>query len=109
MPHNRPRRLGQSKTERHRQEYRLIQPLCEMCLKRNPPRVRVWTELDHRIALCNGGKDFDEDPGQRQGLCRECHGEKTANERGYTLRPRAGADVNGLPLDPNHWWHRKPG
>jgi 5-methylcytosine-specific restriction endonuclease McrA len=102
----RPRhRLGESKTTRIREDYRRIQPLCERCLKLDPPRVRLWEELDHRIALANGGDDFDVDPSQRQGLCKPCHVEKTREDLGRRLI--GGADENGLPTNPLHHWNVK--
>lgn len=70
-------------------------PLCENCLKKTPPRITLATELDHRIALDNGGKDFDEDPGQKCGLCHDCHKEKTDKDMGY--RPRLAISLDGWP------------
>jgi len=97
-----PRIAGRT-LARIRDEYRRLQPLCEDCLERKPPRVRVWTQLDHRIALVNGGKDFLEDPSQRQGLCDECHDIKTRQDLGQG--PARGADQQGFPLDPRHHWN----
>ena len=86
-----------------RAEYQRLAPLCERCSLRTPPRVRMWTQLDHRVALINGGKDFDTDPGQRQGLCEECHVEKTNEDLART--PHAGCDAGGWPTDPRHPWN----
>ncbi len=66
-----------------------------MCLAKGRPRAA--TQLDHIVALDNGGKDFDEDPDNAQGLCDECHKVKTAKDMGYTRRPTIGAD--GWPID----------
>jgi len=87
-----------------RAEYRRIAPLCERCSERNPPRVRLWTQLDHRVALVNGGVDFDVDPEQRQGLCDECHAEKTDED--LKRGPSAACDEQGWPTDPRHPWNR---
>lgn len=97
-------RISGRRLLRIREDYRQLQPLCERCIKREPPRVRLWTELDHRIALVNGGADFDVDPGQRQGLCDECHAEKTAED--LQRGPSRGADASGWPTDPRHPWNR---
>jgi hypothetical protein len=55
-------------------------PLCEHCQQQG--RIRLAQELDHRIALHNGGKDFPEDPSNAQGLCVPCHAAKTLAEIG---------------------------
>jgi 5-methylcytosine-specific restriction protein A len=76
-------------------------PLCAEC-ERNG-RVSLAVELDHIIALTNGGKDFDQDDGKnRQGLCKECHEKKTAADLGH--KP-TGCDINGFPTDPRHHWN----
>jgi hypothetical protein len=101
--HNQRRPLRGYKLDQIREAYRRLSPLCERC--RAQGRVRVWTQLDHRVALSNGGADFDVDPGQRQGLCAPCHAEKTAEDRGRIHR--GGCDENGLPLGDNHPWNQK--
>jgi len=66
-------------------------PLCVECQKQG--RVTLATELDHIIALTNGGKDFHEDSGtNRQGLCTDCHLRKSAKDKGITYKHRIGAD-----------------
>lgn len=50
-------------------------PLCVHCVALG--RVRLATDLDHIDALINGGTDT---PGNRQGLCSECHKAKTAED-----------------------------
>jgi 5-methylcytosine-specific restriction protein A len=70
-------------------------PLCAECQKHG--RITLATELDHIIALANGGKDFDEDAGtNRQGLCSECHEAKTQRDMGYRERHAIGSD--GWPI-----------
>lgn len=91
-----------SKTKRIRgrrlQEYRAQwfckHPLCAEC-ERNG-KVRLATQLDHIVALDNGGTDFDQ-PGNRQGLCDDCHEVKTARDMGYRSRRAIGLD--GFPVD----------
>jgi 5-methylcytosine-specific restriction endonuclease McrA len=69
-------------------------PLCAECQKHG--RITLATELDHIVALANGGKDFDEDAGtNRQGLCSECHEAKTQRDMGY--RPRLAVSLDGWP------------
>jgi 5-methylcytosine-specific restriction protein A len=70
-------------------------PLCVDCQKQG--RVRLATELDHIIALHNGGKDFNEDGGtNRAGLCSECHEAKTARDMGY--KERLAISLDGWPI-----------
>jgi 5-methylcytosine-specific restriction protein A len=93
-----PRIDGRELT-RIRERWRFLNPLCAECERQG--RVRLWVQLDHIIPLSQGGTDDDN---SRQGLCKPCHAEKTARERGYT--PRAGCDANGFPLSPSHHWVR---
>lgn len=82
--------------QRIRDEHRRKFPLCAMCLKKDPPEYRVWTQLDHIIPLDDGGPEIESN---RQGLCVECHEIKTAqdfNLRSKRLRPRIGFD--GFPI-----------
>lgn len=58
-----------------RDAHRRQHPLCVHCLAVG--RVRAWEELDHKIPLHKGGTDT---PDNRQGLCRECHVRKTAED-----------------------------
>ncbi len=64
-----------------RRAYLAAHPLCERCTPMG--RTRLATELDHRRALNNGGKDFDEDPSQAQALCSSCHEAKNIEDMGY--------------------------
>jgi 5-methylcytosine-specific restriction protein A len=54
-------------------------------------------ELDHKVALDNGGPDTDENC---QVLCagmNGCHAKKTADDMGYRFKPTIGAD--GWPVE----------
>ena len=66
-------------------------PLCVRCLQAGV--IRVATELDHIHALARGGKDN----GPKQGLCKPCHVEKTAEDMGFKKKVRIGLD--GFPVD----------
>jgi 5-methylcytosine-specific restriction protein A len=70
-------------------------PLCEVCSTDDRPVVA--TEVDHKVALINGGADFDEDPCQAQALCKRCHKDKTDRDLGHKPRLAIGAD--GWPTD----------
>lgn len=76
-------RALQARRERKRQD----DPLCKRC--REHGRVRAWTQLDHIIALTNGGEDTD---ANTQGLCDECHEAKTREDLGQECRQRIGTD-----------------
>ena len=66
------------------------QPLCAHCMARGI--MAEATEVDHIIALCNGGEDTI---GNMQSLCVECHLIKTRADLGQRA---SGCDVNGIPL-----------
>lgn len=95
-------------TGRRLQEIRFLWfsrfPLCVRCARKDPPQVTVATQLDHIVALENGGLDFDEDQEtNRQGLCDACHLVKTREDMGYRLR--TGNDADGMPTSPDHPWN----
>ena len=62
-------------------------PLCVMC-KANG-QVTLATEVDHIVALVNGGED---NHGNRQALCSECHKAKTRRDLGQRERVTFDAD-----------------
>ncbi len=51
-------------------------PLCVACEKLG--RVRLATQRDHIVSLGDGGLDDDTNV---QGLCDDCHDEKSLGER----------------------------
>jgi len=90
--------------QRVRRHQLLVQPLCEMCLRRgiNTPA----TCADHIVPHRNNVNAFWLNP--LQSLCASCHnGPKRFKElHGY----ERGYDIYGNPLDPNHpaWGRRGP-
>lgn len=62
-------------------------PVCAMC------RVAVATEVDHIVALTNGGGNEDDN---LQCLCAECHEIKTLADLGQ--KPRFTTGIDGLPI-----------
>lgn len=80
-----------------------LHPLCVRCLKAG--RVRPVEHLDHIVPLEHGGKDFDEDPANAQGLCIPCHDIKTSEDRGFKHRPSGECNASGMPTDPRHPWN----
>jgi 5-methylcytosine-specific restriction protein A len=66
-------------------------PLCVLCLALG--KLSPATDLDHIIALVNGGTNADSN---YQCLCKACHQDKTARDLGLTVRVSTGLD--GWPL-----------
>ena len=79
-----------------------INPFCAHCEARGIRRAA--TDVDHIKALEFGGGDEIEN---LQALCRECHKEKTAKERGHVTKTPVGVD--GWPLSPDHHWNKEKG
>lgn len=92
-------RIRGRQLQRIRGRYLRLHPLCDRCQQKTPPVVSAAVEVDHRVPLFKGGA---EDDGNRQGLCHQCHREKTAEDLGTALR---GCDTLGLPVDPRHHWN----
>ena len=67
------------------------QPLCVACQRAG--RLTVASELDHIVALVNGGGNEEEN---LQGLCAPCHVDKTARDLGQRVKPVIGLD--GWPV-----------
>jgi len=89
-----PDRIRGGRLQRIRADWFGRFPLCVHCQAKDPPRVRLATELDHIVPLFQGGPDFDRDNERnRQGLCAECHAAKTVADLG------PGAAVGGLNLE----------
>jgi 5-methylcytosine-specific restriction protein A len=65
-------------------------PLCVMCQAKG--RATIATELDHIVAIVNGGDARPDDDGY-QGLCKPCHDDKTRRDLGR--KPRTNFDASG--------------
>ena len=65
----------------------MMNPLCVHCQAKGI--VRLWDELDHIVALVNGGEDAEDN---LQGLCADCHATKTAKDLGHKIKPVIGLD-----------------
>lgn len=61
--------------------------------------MKAAEEVDHKVALVNGGPDSDDN---LQSLCRECHAAKTAADLNWSPK---GCDKTGAPTDPRHHWN----
>ena len=78
-----------------------VHPFCVMC--RAKGSLRIATELDHIVALVNGGLDFNRDDcSNRQSLCEDCHKAKTASDLGHRYTPRHGCGQDGWPVAPSN-------
>jgi len=81
---------AQRKRIRERDNYQ-----CRMC----KIAVRVG-EVDHKLALVNGGSNDDSN---LQLLCSICHKDKTATDLGH--RVKTGVSADGMPTNPGHHWN----
>lgn len=76
-------------------------PLCVMCEQRG--RTSAATVVDHIEPHRNDRKLFW-DRKNWQALCQGCHDRhKQRLEKSGTA---IGCTVDGLPLDPSHWWRQ---
>lgn len=91
-------RLTGRRLQERRERWVLIEPLCRRCRNKSPPRIRVFTQLDHIVPLFKGGPDDDSN---LQPLCDECHAEKTAEDMGYVGKPPVAIGLDGFPLQPD--------
>lgn len=77
------------------------EPICQGC-KREPAE-----HVDHIVPVKKGGAFWQSS--NWQSLCPSCHSEKTAADktgRRWIPARHRGVDVNGIPRDPGHPWHR---
>ena len=82
------KRITGRRLQRIRKQVLGEQPLCVMCKAKG--KVKLAVEVDHIIALVNGGEDSHSN---RQALCTPCHQVKTAQDCGY--KERAKFDEQG--------------
>lgn len=88
--------------QRLRERILRADPLCTAC--RAAGRIRPATDLDHIVPLFKGGTDDEEN---LQGLCAECHAEKTRRDLGQ--RERVAVGIDGVPLGVAHHWNAARG
>ena len=81
------KRITGRRLQRIRKQVFGEQPICVACKAKG--RVTVATQVDHIVALVNGGEDNHEN---RQALCSECHAEKTRRDLGQRERVTFDAD-----------------
>jgi len=88
------KRITGTTLQKIREAHFRLNPLCVMCLAKTPQRVTEATELDHIKPLHQGGTDT---PDNRQGLCSDCHTEKSKTERGHKYHPKVTIGADGYP------------
>ena len=81
------RRRGKALQDERERWFRL-HPMCARC------DLRLARELDHIVALVNGGSDTRDN---KQGLCKPCHKIKTAQDLGHRQPQKVNED--GYPED----------
>lgn len=79
---------------------------CEDCLRTD--RVRTASHVDHKVSKADWMRtkctlEGVDDLSNLRAINAQCHALKGIREKGQT--PKAGADVNGMPLDPSHPWN----
>lgn len=72
--------------------------LCQQCKRQG--RLTPAAEVDHIVAITNGGGDQDEN---LEALCHDCHRTKTAADTGKRTPTEYGAD--GWPVTKAHHWN----
>ena len=82
-----PKRIRGDALQKLRRRVFRERPLCAACEQKG--KVSEARELDHIIPLFKGGSDEDEN---LQGLCVECHREKSAADLGFKYKPPIGHD-----------------
>jgi 5-methylcytosine-specific restriction enzyme A len=108
-PKHRPRKLQRLRTHkvasktahlrlgaraRQKRNARILQlyPFCALCEQKG--FVSASTQVDHRLALIDGGDDSD---ANCWGICDECHKAKTTAEARRRARGPSGTVLPGLP------------
>lgn len=81
-----------------RNRYLREHPLCVVCGQHG--KVTPATQLDHVVPIHKGGTDDD---ANLQGLCHDCHADKTCADTGKQRKP--GCDVTGMPISATHPWN----
>lgn len=87
------KRIRGTELQRTRKHHLSLNPLCVMCALTNI--TTVAQELDHIVPLFKGGTNAD---GNLQGLCKECHAVKTAQDLGYSYKPAQTIGIDGWPV-----------
>jgi 5-methylcytosine-specific restriction protein A len=86
------KRIRGKELQRLRDYWFMSNPLCASCFSKGIPKLAQ--ELDHIVPLHKGGTNKEEN---LQGLCRECHAEKTRIDLGWKERVSIGVD--GWPVE----------
>lgn len=95
------KRLRGRKLQERNKKLARRNPLCVRCKAKGI--VRAAVEWDHIIPLYKGGKDEESN---LQGLCADCHKDKTREDMG--MKPKVAFDVYGNPVG-GHPWNRGEG
>lgn len=93
MPKTKVNRIRGRTLQAIRASHFRLHPLCVMCEAKG--RITAAQELDHVKSLDHGGTNDSEN---YQGLCIDCHKEKSIKERGYTYKPKVTTGLDGWPV-----------
>jgi 5-methylcytosine-specific restriction protein A len=89
---------GRASWLKRRRHQLQLQPLCQMCLRENPPRITAARVVDH-VEPHNG--DYNKFRlGAVQSLCDRCHNstKRIVETRGYDT----AVGIDGMPTDCRH-------
>ena len=96
------KRLGHGAAwQKYRAGYLRSHPFCVMCEKWGS--LTAATVVDH-IEPHKGDQQKFWDPTNHQSLCKPCH--DAHKQRFEKSGGAVGCDVGGMPIDPNHHWHK---
>ena len=84
---------------KRRKHQLLIEPLCRYC--KDMGRVTAATVADHVVPHRGNPEAFF--TGELQSLCATCH--SGPKQREEVTGRKSGADISGVPLDPDHPWN----
>ena len=96
------KRLYGYKWQQARAKYLAEHPLCVRCHSRG--RITPATVVDH-IEPHRGDPKLFWRRSNWQALCKRCH--DSWKQRLERTGREIGCDESGIPLDPNHHWHRQ--
>ena len=84
----RERRTTGRRWMRMRHVVLIEEPVCKICGR------KASTQVDHRLPVCQGGTDERKN---LQGVCEDCHEEKTAEDLGIKSPPNK-IGIDGYPI-----------
>ena len=82
-------RLRGRRLQERRTAYFRRYPFCSNPFNKKNHSLTLAKELDHVIPITKGGEDIEDN---WQGLCIDCHKDKTRKDNGWKEKPTIGLD-----------------